>query len=531
MRNVAGTHGGYGTGLVDEVEASGHVARVVRKALKYRLLESPGDMTTNGITAQSEAGNSLHALVGKFLPFSPADLLLLGELPDAWADALETQGYGVTGLRWRDQGEYAQHPGGTRSGLLRVNLALAETAGRHFDAALIMDFTPMVHPLALFDQLDDLLKKDGMVFLLGENTHRMARLAHWLDYAVSIGNRCGFVLLQSYPEAPASDSPIFVHILRKSGTPRWRISHVLPKDFPEVSALFHEVFGHPMSRELWQWKYGEGRGNAVVARKEGNVVAHYGGMYRDILLCGQPDWAFQICDVMVHAKERGVLTRQGPFFLAAATCAEIYGPLGYGFPNQRAMRVAEKMGLYSEVGQMAEVRWEAASPRFRWRTRVRNIFPQNASDQALVNRLWDGMARDLRHGVVGVRNWEYLEQRYFRHPNIHYEVLVVSGRLTGAPLGIVVLRRHEGACELLDVIAPLSSLAPVIDQARRMTGRWGLPYLYCWITKNHLQLFLDCAGKEEALDISIPTSCWTADPRADSFKDKWWLMSGDTDFH
>lgn len=80
------------------------------------------------------------------------------------------------------------------------------------------------------------------------------------------------------------------------------------------------------------------------------------------------------------------------------------------------------------------------------------------------------------------------------------------------------------------MIGPLASLPMLIDQARRLTALWGLPYLYCWITKNYLPPFLACAGKEEIINVTIPTSCWTNDPRAEVFKDKWWLMSGDTDF-
>lgn len=490
-------------------------------------------MTTNSVTAQSCAENSNHALMGKLLPVSPANLLLLGAFSAAWTDALETQGYVVTRLNWSDQTEYAQYPAGRKNGLLRVNLEQAETAGCHFDAVLIMDFSVAVHPLALFDQLDNLLKNDGAVMLVGAvDAIKSARLAHWLDYVVAIGKRCGYDLFQPLPEDQLSESPFFVRVLRKNLAPRWRISHVLPKDFPEISILFQEVFGHPMSRELWDWKYGKGRGNAVVARKEGGVVAHYGGMYRDILLCGKPDWAFQICDVMVHAKERGVLTRQGPFVLAAATCAEIYGPLGYGFPNKRAMQVAEKMGLYANAGQMAEVRWNPGSTNYRLRTRVRSLSLDDfVANRVLISQLWDQMARDLRDGVVGERNWDYLEHRYFHHPHNHYEVLLVSARFTGRPLGLAVLRRHEASCELLDVIAPLRNLGRVIDQATRMTGCWGLPFLYCWITSNYLPLFLVCDGQEHALDISIPTSCWTSDPRSDLLKGKWWLMSGDTDFH
>lgn len=487
-------------------------------------------MTNSALTAQSDAEHILHARVENLLPSAPAELLVLGEQP-AYRAALEALGYRVTTLSRCQSQDYAQYPTPTREAICQVELPSPKTLDHPFDAALILDFSSDVHPLALFDQLAGLMADDGIVVVLGrQEAGKPARLANWLDYAVAIAGRCGFCPPEPAGEPGGEDFPL-VRVFRKGAAPRWRVSHVRPVDFSEIATLFQEVFGHPLSRELWEWKYAAGRGNAVVAKRNGALVSHYGGMYRDVMLCGEPEWVFQICDVMVHPKERGVLTRQGPFLLTAATCAEIYGPLGFGFPNQRAMRVAEKMGLYAEVGQMAEVRWKPASHRFRIRTQVRHMARGNAADCALANQLWAGMAHDLRHGVVGFRDWNYLDHRYFGHPHNHYEVLLVTARLTGKPLGIGVLRRHEASCELLDVIAPLSNLAAVIDQMRRMTARWGLPYLYCWITKNHLPLFLACAGEEEPLDISIPTSCWTADPRADGFKDKWWLMSGDTDFH
>ena len=260
------------------------------------------------------------------------------------------------------------------------------------------------------------------------------------------------------------------------------------------------------------------------------VVAHYGGMYRNIVVGGKPERVAQICDVMVLSNERGVLTRQGPFFLMGSSWPEVYGPLGFGFPNARAMLVAKKMGLYTEVGKMAEVRWPPAAPRFRLASRVRQLDQNQAADRALVESLWQSMAHDLRHSAVGVKNWAFLQQRYFAHPHNHYEILVVTARLTGKPLGVLVLRRLEASCELLDVVAPLANLAQVIDQARRMTNRWALPYLYAWVTTNNLSLFLNCGGKEEALDVAIPASSWTKNPQSELFKDKWWLMSGDTDF-
>ena len=478
----------------------------------------------NGVaTAAASAQAALLEVVEKQLPAAPLDVLLLGEFSAVMTAALQTRGYRLTTLRWRDPQHLVQPPAGARGELLQVSLGGPATAGRQFDAVLALDFAADIHPLALFDGLNDVLTPQGVLLLAGERA-----AGSWMDYVAALGARCGFDM-----DAPLAETagPFFVHVLRRAATaPRWRVGHVLPTDFDEVATLFQDVFGHPLSRALWDWKYGAGRGNAVLVRSDGQVVAHYGGIYRDILLCGKPDRVAQIGDVMVQSRERGVLTRNGPFFLIGTSWPEVYGPRGFGFPNARAMRVAEKMGLYTRAGQMAQVRWQPSAPRARLGSRLRSLARGNAADGALVAPLWAAMAHDLRESVVGVRDWAYLERRYFSHPHNHYELLLVSARFTGKPLGVVVLRRLEDACELLDVIAPLANFESVIDQARRLTGRWGLPSLYAWTASTHLPLFVACGGTEEPLNVLIPASSWTADPQSELFVDKWWLMSGDTDF-
>lgn len=478
---------------------------------------------------------SLRSAIVDLLPPAPAHVLLLGAQPEAYAVQLTALGYQVApqslDAPQTSPQAFAQLPTATRQSIGQVSLILPEAAAASFGAALVLGFSPHVHPLALWDQLAHWLADDAVVILMGHLPASVQpRMPKWLDYVVAIGARCGFT--EQAPSGRSADAGTnaFLRVFRKTAAPRWEVRHVRPGNYEEIAALFQEVFGHTLSRDLWNWKYADGHGNAVVAARNGVLIAHYGGMYRDVMLCGQPDWVFQICDVMVHPKERGVMTRQGPFLLTAATSAEIYGPLGFGFPTVRAWQVCEKMGVGNVMGQMTEVRWGPTSPRFRLRTRVQTVERGNPASQALVERLWTAMARDLRESVVGVRDWAFLEHRYFSHPHNQYEVLAVTSRLTGSPLGVMVLRRLEGSCELLDVIAPLANLPQLIDQARRLTGVWGIPYVYCWITKNHAQRFLDCEGKEESLNICVPNSAWTNDPRAEVFKDKWWLMSGDTDF-
>lgn len=473
----------------------------------------------------------VHAVWTERMPLVPRRLLLLSEQSTDCAADLTALGFDVRHHPLFVHDEYAQRPTATREGICQVEVSLPDTERSSFSGVLVTGLSPRVHPLALFEQLIPWLAEDAVVVLSGpEATDPSQRTRNWLEFVVAIATRCGFTEQPWEQVAPREPDGHFVRVLQRTQEPRWQLHHVRQSDFDGIATLFEEVFGHPLSRDLWDWKYGQGRGNAVTAARHGAVIAHYGGIYREVLLCGEPQWVFQICDVMVHPKERGVMTRQGPFLLTAATSAEVYGPLGFGFPNSRAMLVAEKMGLYTEVGQMVSLRWEPAAPGYRWRTRARALVRHDSADQARVDALWSAMARDLRDDVVGVRDWRYLEARYFSHPHNHYEILLVTSRWTGKPLGVAVLRRLEDACELLDVIAPLDNIPLLIDQARRVTGLWGLGRLYCWITKNQTHRFAICNGFEEGLNISIPTSSWTHDDRANVFKDRWWLMSGDTDF-
>lgn len=506
-------------------------APIKRRATKIVHFFGKIQMTKGMPVTLAGDTQTLSAVLAGLLPPMPAHVLLVGDQTATYAAELEALGYQVTSHPFSPSQELAQLPSATRQAIFQVNLPLPESAAASFLGALVLDFSPQIHPLALWDQLAHWLADNAVVVLVGQMpADKPPRMPHWLNYVVAIGARCGFIEQKLPDNVPAPSPSVFFRLFRKTAAPRWQVRHVRPSDFEEIATLFQEVFGHPLSRDLWNWKYADGHGNAVLAARNGALIAHYGGMYRDVMLCGEPDWVFQICDVMVHPKERGVMTRQGPFLLTAATSAEIYGPLGFGFPGDRHALLAEKIGVGTSMGQMTEIRWPPASPRFRLRTRVQTVERRNPASQALVEPLWAAMAHDLREGVVGVRDWAFLEHRYFSHPHNHYEVLVVTARLTGNPLGVMVLRRLEGSCELLDVIAPLAYLPLLIDQARRLTGLWGIPYLYCWITKNYAQRFLDCGGKEESLNICVPNSAWTNDPRAEVFKDKWWLMSGDTDF-
>ncbi|MBK6295889.1 MAG: GNAT family N-acetyltransferase [Rhodoferax sp.] len=137
--------------------------------------------------------------------------------------------------------------------------------------------------------------------------------------------------------------------------------------------LFQVVFGTPMSDALWHWKYANGRGVAMgVWNVQDELVAHYAGFPRQVLMFGKPVTAMQMGDVMVRPNERGTLSRKGPFFLATSAFLTRYvgydqaALLGYGFPNDRHMQLGAKRGLYERNGKVVNLRCSAQRSALPW---------------------------------------------------------------------------------------------------------------------------------------------------------------------
>ena len=366
-----------------------------------------------------------------------------------------------------------------------------------------------------------------------------------LNIAASLACRCGLEIVtqaensdgQGESSSVCPRSNLYTLICRRSSKQlRWRLTGLQSEGFAAFASLFLIVFGHPISQALWEWKYAGGRGCAVVAWRGRQLIAHYGGNLRQVLVYGEATMALQVCDAMVAPDERGVMTKTGAMFQVTAAFLELYQglaaiPLAFGFPNRRAMRLGERLGLYAEVGALCELRWTALGKRPRLSSRLSFTQGREETDSRIVGKLWEAMARDLVDGVVGVRDWQFLQHRYLNHPERRYSLVLVRRRLTGAPLGLLVLHREEDALALTDLVAPLKNIPLLLVHARRLAGLWGLATLYCWITRQHSFRFVarDTAVRE--LDISIPTNAWVPQPlQPAQLKNRWWLTMGDTDF-
>lgn len=316
---------------------------------------------------------------------------------------------------------------------------------------------------------------------------------------------------------------------------RWRPSWIQREHKNDWLDLFRSSFGYSFSPLVWEWKYRDAERLGVGVWSGEELIAFYGGMPRAISYFGKSVMAVQIGDVMVHPSQRGVLTRSGPFQMASATFLELQVGyeqphlLGFGFPEKKALQLAERLGLYSQVDSMTEVRWPALPRRSTLQFFAR---PLGELNSAAVDKLWLEMKQALPSSIVGVRDWNFVRSRYLMHPLQPYFVLIVKHRFNGAVVGVVVLRdRQEQGIELVDFVAPPDRFPILLGIARRYASKLGRAVgVFTWITTSHQDLLAVAGGCQVPLDLAIPANIWSSGPAPNELRGHWWLMAGDTDF-
>lgn len=317
---------------------------------------------------------------------------------------------------------------------------------------------------------------------------------------------------------------------------RWTTRIIVPGDRDAVQTLFAQVFGHAMSDALWRWKYGNNLPTAIGAwNAQGQLVAHYGGMARDISYFGSAARALQGSDLMVEPRERAVLTRSGPFHLVTKRfLSESIGDgkpflLGFGFPNERHLRLGVKLGLYAQVGRVMEVAWPAMNAGMRWHSIHPVDWTAPATNRHL-DRLWQAMRSALDTMIVGTRDAAWWRYRYAEHPVHEYHSYWLIQRLTQRRLAAFTLKPEGARCQLMDWVAPVEMAPAVITAARLAAFQRGATEIYGWFSENLAARIMSADGRLTDLGIGVPTGLCNPGPAPQQLDGRWWLTAGDTDF-
>jgi len=313
----------------------------------------------------------------------------------------------------------------------------------------------------------------------------------------------------------------------------WQVEDARPEHDPQVRKLFNEVFKQPMSEANWQWKYGENRGVGVVVNHGDEPIAYFGGTERRVVFNGEYLVAVQCGDSMVAEAHRGTLSKKGPFYLSVTSFLGQYVGFGlpyllsYGFPNARAMRLAERLGMYDEIGNLLDVVWKAENdPAYA----SASLDFESARHQQLISSLWEEMASEFVDRAIGVRDAEYLKYRYHDHPELDYNLNIVSLASSNSPVGLIVTRKVEDRLLLVDVLAAKKDIRHLVQFGKNLAVELNCGEMYGWLTEVDSDLVADTSVIISETPLRLPLGVYSDGLTADDVRDKWFFMCGDSDF-
>lgn len=318
------------------------------------------------------------------------------------------------------------------------------------------------------------------------------------------------------------------------------VRDLTPEDMPDVLALHQRVFGGPVNTDWYQWKYALGGGEAVGVWCGDELIAHCAGFPRLFLRQGRSEQHLQIGDVMVAPEWRGILTRKGPFFHASnALYASRLGPekpytVGFGFPNARHMRLAEKAGLSWVSGALHELEWTTLPPsqNLGWLWRTERVTPSDACFDQSVASAWQHMQENLAGLTLGDRSARHLRWRYAMRPGAVHHFFQIRRPWGRLPVGIAVLGpvTPEQPVHWLDWIGPTDMLGLASRLCRIEAARLGASSVLTWASACVEACLPPRAWvrRTEVACIGVPVASAISSEEVQHLNA--WFMSGDTDF-
>ncbi len=187
-----------------------------------------------------------------------------------------------------------------------------------------------------------------------------------------------------------------------------------PEDLPSLSALFEQRFGHGLTLEEWEWKYGRlpGEARSLVAVQDGEVVAHAGAVCLPARWPGGEGGIWQLVDFVGTPRRHGLrppLIELGRRLLDDLPRPQD-APWIFGFPSERHFRLGQKVFGYRPLLEIEP---------------LEGTIPEGMPSAARIETGdapgdWAGPIWE-RCGVFGVRrSTAFLGWRYWSRPGRYY---------------------------------------------------------------------------------------------------------------
>lgn len=297
-----------------------------------------------------------------------------------------------------------------------------------------------------------------------------------------------------------------------------------------ITRLFKEIFQREMTLEEWRWKY-TGRGNkkvysAVAVSEMDGIIAHYGGMPHRMIYQGREIYGLAIGDVMVHPKLRGLKLFKKTAALVPEEAVKDGIILGYGFPNERALLLPQKLGLYEKVEDVfeatKEVKFHNTFNRYLFK------FSPLSFDDNEIDALWERVKHELRLAVV--RDRKYLKWRYQFHPFLKYELWGLKNRFGNKLRGIAVLRQDRERMLFVDFISAADMIEPLFLKAENYASAIGKKFIVLWHPEYLSDRLLSLGFSVKPSLTCIPRTTHELTLKKEDIKGNFFYTMGDTDF-
>ena len=322
-----------------------------------------------------------------------------------------------------------------------------------------------------------------------------------------------------------------------------QITRLADSDLAALQPLFFSVFKHPISMALLDWKYGQVSsekgtgGESWVSADDASPRLprlHCGLLFRNLHWHGAIHRGAQLIDLMAAPKETGLARDSSDFHQIMQHVLQRLqhpeGSIAFGFPSDRALRLAIKLGVSTNIDQLYRLTWTGRPRKASW-LRVGKTLQLTALDRGVCEGLWDTMRASLTACCVGDRNYAHLHYRYEQRPEKSYEFLLLMRPFSSKPLGLAVLSKDGTSREILDIVACKQDYTRVIDGLRRWATQRGIDSLHLYSTTSVVKELAGSNGTTEATAIRIMASPFESAETLAKLKNSWWLMGGDTDYH
>jgi len=259
-------------------------------------------------------------------------------------------------------------------------------------------------------------------------------------------------------------------------------------DETEINELFNRVFGKRRALAEWTWKY---RDNPIsdprlicLAEVDGGIIGQYACIPRRMKIKDTTVKVSFVADNFVVPEHRGGVrgVQWKTFRLGCENHLANEYACGLGFPNHEHYVVGKRFMKYRDFGNIDVFR-----RRLNWRMSVRRRLPwlpspvvsavgflaavagrQRISRESPVGEartevreissfddrfdaFWEAV-KD-QHGVIGVRDREYLHWRYGK-PGVKYEILVseIDGEMSGYLISTIAEEEQGRTGYIVDIL-------------------------------------------------------------------------------